>query len=52
MERVEYLEFIVWVASHMPDKGWVTVRYFGLYANAHQGKIMKASVGLFSSLIC
>jgi hypothetical protein len=23
------------VTSHIPDKGQVTVRYYGLYANAH-----------------
>ncbi|MCX8016244.1 MAG: hypothetical protein N2692_03050, partial [Patescibacteria group bacterium] len=30
-----------------PDKGQVTVRYYGLYANAHRGKVKKASLGLF-----
>jgi hypothetical protein len=30
------------MTSHIPDKGQVTVRYFGLYANAHRGKIKKA----------
>ena len=34
VERMDYLEFIAWVTSHIPDKGQVTVRYFGLYANA------------------
>jgi hypothetical protein len=29
------------VTSHIPDKGQVTVRYFGLYANAHRGKVRK-----------
>jgi hypothetical protein len=38
-----YLEFIARVVSHIPDKGQVTVRYYGLYANAHRGKIRKAS---------
>jgi hypothetical protein len=32
------------VTSHIPDKGQVTVRYFGLYANAHRGKVRKASI--------
>jgi len=43
VERMDYLEFIARVTSHIPDKGQVTVRYFGLYANAHRGKVMKAS---------
>jgi hypothetical protein len=47
MERMDYLEFIARVTSHIPDKGQVTVRYFGLYANAHRGKVRKASLGLF-----
>jgi hypothetical protein len=40
---MDYLDFIARVTSHIPDKGQVTVRYFGLYANAHRGKIRKAS---------
>src|SRR4030067_1973015 len=43
VERMDYLEFIARTTSHIPDKGQVTVRYFGLYANAHRGKIRKAS---------
>jgi hypothetical protein len=39
LERMDYLEFIARVVSHIPDKGQVTVRYYGLYANAHRGKI-------------
>lgn len=42
-ERMDYLEFIARVTSHIPDKGQVTIRYFGLYANAHRGKLRKAS---------
>jgi hypothetical protein len=42
-ERMDYLEFIARVVSHIPDKGQVTIRYFGLYANAHRGKVKKAS---------
>jgi len=42
LERIDYPEFIARVTSHIPDKGQVTVRYYGLYANAHRGKI-KAS---------
>ncbi len=45
MERLDYLEFIARVTSHIPDKGQVTVRYYGLYANAHRGKGKKASLG-------
>ena len=43
-ERMDYLEFIARVTSHIPDKGQVMVRYYGLYANAHRGKIKKAGV--------
>jgi hypothetical protein len=30
VERIDYLEFIARVTSHIPDKGQVTVRYYGL----------------------
>ena len=43
VERMDYLEFIARVTSHIPDKGQVTVRYYGLYANAHRGKVKKAN---------
>jgi len=43
-ERMDYLEFIARVTSHIPDKGQVTVRYYGLYSNAHRGKMRKAEV--------
>ena len=33
--RPPNLEFIARVTSHIPDKGQVMVRYYGLYANAH-----------------
>ena len=39
VERMDYLEFIARVTSHIPDKDQVTVRYLGLYANAHRGKV-------------
>jgi hypothetical protein len=42
LERMDYLEFIARVTSHIPDKGQVMVRYYGLYANAHRGKMRKA----------
>jgi hypothetical protein len=41
-ETMDYLEFIARVTSHIPDKGQVMVRYYGLYANAHRGKVRKA----------
>ncbi|MGC9091605.1 MAG: IS91 family transposase [Fervidicoccaceae archaeon] len=47
VERMDYLEFIARVVSHIPDKGQVTIRYFGLYANAHRGKVLKASRAAF-----
>jgi hypothetical protein len=43
-EVMDYLEFIGRVTSHIPDKGQVMVRYYGLYANAHRGKVKKASL--------
>ncbi len=47
MVRMDYLKFIARVTSRIPNKGQVTVRYYGLYANAHQGKVRKASLGAF-----
>jgi hypothetical protein len=46
-ETMDYLEFIARVTSHIPDKGQVMVRYYGLYANAHRGKVRKASLAAF-----
>ena len=43
LETMDYLEFIARVTSHIPDKGQVMVRYYGLYANAHRGKARKAA---------
>ena len=40
-EHMDYLEFVARVTSHIPDKGQVMVRYYGLYANAHRGKMRK-----------
>jgi hypothetical protein len=45
VERMDYLEFIARVTSHIPDKGQMTVRYIGLYANAHRGKMRKTEGG-------
>jgi len=42
---MDYLEIIARVTSHIPDKGQVTVRYYGLYANAHRGKVPKLEGG-------
>jgi len=47
VERMDYLVFIARVTSHIPDKGQVTVRYYGLYANAHRGRVKKASLEAF-----
>jgi len=41
-ESMDYLEFIARVTSHIPDKGQVMIRYYGLYSNAHRGKLRKA----------
>jgi hypothetical protein len=49
LEKMDYLEFIARTTSHIPDKGQVTVRYYGLYANAHRGKIKKVSMGIQNS---
>ena len=43
LETMDYLEFIARVTSHIPDKGQVMIRYYGLYANAHRGKVRKAN---------
>jgi hypothetical protein len=37
-EKMDYLAFIARVTSHIPDKGQVMIRYYGLYASAHRGK--------------
>jgi hypothetical protein len=46
-ESMDYLEFVARVTSHIPDKGQVMVRYYGLYSNAHRGKMRKAGVEPF-----
>ncbi len=43
-EHMDYLEFIARVTSHIPDKGQVMIRYYGLYANAHREKKKKVGV--------
>ena len=42
-ESMDYLEFILRLTSHIPDKGQVMVRYYGLYADANRGKMRKIS---------
>jgi Putative transposase len=37
-EMMDYLEFIGRVVSRIPYRGQVMVRYYGLYANAHQAR--------------
>jgi len=44
-EPMDYLEFIVRVTSQIPDKGRVMIRYYGLFSNAHRGKMRKDGVG-------
>ena len=39
---MDYLEFVARVTSHIPEKGQVMTRYYGLYSNAHRGKVRKA----------
>jgi hypothetical protein len=39
---MDYLEFITRTTSHIPGRGQVIIRYFGLYANAHRSKVRKA----------
>ena len=36
---MDYLELIARVTSHTPDQGQVMVRYYGLFAKAHLGKV-------------
>jgi len=43
-ETMDYLKFIARVTSHIPDKGQVMVRYYGLYVNAHIYRSLEADV--------
>jgi hypothetical protein len=56
VEAMDYLEFIARVVSHIPDKGQVTVRYYGLYANAKLSSLssptMQWSTGLSTTSSC
>ena len=40
---MDCLEFIARVTSHIPDKGQVMVRYYGLYAKAHRGNALSGA---------
>jgi len=51
VERMDYLEFIARTTSHIPDKGQVTVRYCGLYANAHRGGGCRSFLRLSDSAV-
>jgi hypothetical protein len=52
LEAMDYLELIARVTSHIPAKGQVTVRYYGLYANAHRGEGQEGEPGGFPSPDC
>jgi hypothetical protein len=39
--EMDYLDFIARLTAHIPDKGQVMIRYYGLYSNAHRGKERK-----------
>jgi len=43
-EMMDYLEFTALVTSHIPGRGQVMIRSYGLYANAHRWKVKKAGV--------
>ena len=47
-ELIDYLEIIARVTSHILDKDQVMVRYYGLYFNAHRGKLHKVASALSS----
>jgi hypothetical protein len=40
-ERMDYLELIAQLSSHIPNKGQVMILYFGFYVNTHRGKVRK-----------
>jgi hypothetical protein len=44
LERMDYMDFIARVTSHIPDKGQVMIRYYGLYSNAHREKCGKKAM--------
>jgi hypothetical protein len=43
--EMDYLDFIARVTAHIPDKGQVMIRYYGLYSNAHRGMMKKRGQG-------
>ncbi len=50
-ETMDYTGFIARVTSHIPDKGQVMIRYYGLYSNAYRGKMRKTRKASNPSLI-
>jgi hypothetical protein len=48
---MDYLEFIARVASHIPNKRQVTVRYYNIYRNGHRGKVRKAQMDKHPSIM-
>jgi hypothetical protein len=44
LETMGYLEFLARATSDIPDKGQVMMRYSGLFASAHRGKVRTASL--------
>jgi hypothetical protein len=40
---MDYQEFVARVTSHILNKGQAMVRYYGIYANTHRGKMRKAA---------
>jgi len=44
---MDYLEFIVRVTSHIPDKGQVMIRYYGFTPMPTGGIFLRTSGGCF-----
>jgi len=51
-EVMDYLEFIARVTSHIPDKGQVMVRYYGLYAHIYRSPEADVCGGEAPALPC
>ena len=47
-EQMDYLEFIARVTSHIPDKGQVTVRYYGFTQTRTEARCVKQKLILLS----
>jgi hypothetical protein len=39
--EMDYLDLIARVTIHIPHKGQLMIRYYGLYSNAHRGMVSK-----------